>query len=148
MRIPESLFIPSAKDSGSWIVEILQRTANTSAAAFTVNLGIFTVPADRLLLLLSAHAAADAGNLVNTTSLALTIQAPAAAAAITLAQLDRGDAAAANLGTFRRDLNWSGEVWVQPLGVVRAFGAFDSDGAANFVFGEIHGLLIPKGQVR
>lgn len=148
MLVPEYLWQPSAKDAGSLLIETLFRQATLSDAVATINLTVFTVPADRLLLMLTANATGDGGGATNLSTLAITVREESGPAATVVASLDRGAAAETNFGNFRRDLSWSGQVWVPPSGQVRVFAVFDSGLSTNNATGNLTGILLPKGQVR
>lgn len=141
MFFPEGLFLLSERDAKvTWLDPLLdEQSAAVAAASVTIQLP--RVPIDRVLVLQSASAQANAGAAQTVTQLAIHILPESAGATRRLAGVY--PAAPTN-----QVLDWSGSVIVPSGWFVQAVGVFNAGAAANTVRLAVHGMLLPNGNIQ
>lgn len=135
MIFPEFLYRLTAADSGKQVLEHVMAENNASAAAVTVGMTVFTVPADKVFLLTNTSAAFTPGATQNLVSTELLI----------------ADALGSRQWPYLRAASglfvggFSGDLLVPPTFRVRAQGVFSAGANVNQVEASCHGILIPRG---
>jgi hypothetical protein len=145
VRIPEWLYNPTPKTFTGVQMQVLNRRGtDTSAAAASITVDIFTVENDQWCVLSAVSGRALAGAAQTITSLLLAGFAQDGAA-IAVLKWEFGNA---NAGRTEGGINWDGEVWLPPSTRVSLSATFNAGVAANQVLGlAASGILIPKGNV-
>jgi len=142
---PERLWQPSVKDAVSQLAPVrVCRVASSAVAAAAIDLAIFTVPRDFVMLLRAVFLQLSAGAAQTVTAGATRFEDPGAVVIGRLEgrQFSDGGLAAAPVNM---NVNWTGEALVMPGEVIICNGVFSAGGAANTVIASVHGILVPRG---
>lgn len=139
MRFPEWLYALLPNDEGSQKLGVVWRESTSSQAAATVSVDVYTVPADKCLVLTNLTGQFIPGAAQNVQRRRFMADPPAGTVRYNILD-DEADGSVNSLLTN----NWQGEVVIPGGWKVKVEGLF-SGAVANSVNGELHGYLIPRG---
>lgn len=139
MRFPEWLYKLLPGDRGSQQLGVLWREAASTQNAATVGITVYTVPADKCLVLTNMTTTGEA---TGVTLQRMRMMADPPEGNVRYNFFDRWTAFGA--GTYGSNV-WTGEVIIPGGWKIRAENNYSAAAATNTVTGEIHGYLIPRG---
>jgi len=146
VRVPNITYaFAQLKDTAGGTLEIWFRRFVLTTADDVLTSEVFTVSADKILVLTSASGLANpnAADSILSFSFATGVEG---SGNFNFAQIDFS-AADASVDTSI-NLQWTGELWIPPAGVLK-IGTVKGASANNLNFNaSFHGFLIPRGNIQ
>lgn len=140
MRFPEWLYKLLAGDAGSQQLGVIWREQSTSAASTSVGTTVYTVPADKCLVLTNMAGSFEPNAAQKCVRTRFMADPPEGTVRYNF--FDEWPSLVA--GAFAGK-TWTGEVIIPGGWKVRVEGTYDAGAAQNIARAEIHGYLIPRG---
>lgn len=131
------------KDTAGGLILIASRELSVNDTATSITIELLDVAPDKIFVMsvASVFGLAGAAQVLQRLLISLSADQPVTGG-IEISQTVLPAA------TTSQALNWSGELWVPPGGNVAVRGIFDAGVASNQVSGQVHGILIPRGNVQ
>lgn len=143
MIVPELVYNFSAlKDVSGGLVEICRRRVDVSDTNENVEGTLFSVPNDKILIVVAANLRAIPGATQTAEIGFLKITENSVDQPVwSLPELDNATA------DRPLNVNFSGQLWCPPGADFNCQGIFDAGVASNRVIGRMFGLVIPRGNI-
>lgn len=147
MQVPEILFqLQQPIDVTSSMVQLLSRNGGLSDTAATLNVEVYQVPADKVLVLTGSVGRADPG--AGQVAQRITFYYYDDPGSSTQLAYSRAPASEFNIADLSIQHNCGHCAWMPPGATIGMQGNFDAGVNANLIQFAIHGILIPRGNIQ
>lgn len=148
MLAPEQLFqIRLPQQTTSPMMEIVVREVTLNVNAATIAQDIYTVPADRVLILENVHVHGEGAGAAVALSASCSFKRPNISAGYIWIAEENSLNAERVAGFTNINLDWHGQLYLPPLTVVQGQNTWTVNDPGNTSISSMVGMLIPSGNI-